>query len=55
MFLPGLELFSAKGVSDVLNRIAKAMSVIVGGVNTPTITSSVMGDIFDSKNKRKKS
>ena len=50
LLVPRLKLFSAKRMSDVLDGIAEAMSVVVGGIDAPTIASSMMGHIFNSGN-----
>ena len=46
--LPGLKFFGAQRVSDVLDRVAKAVGVIIGRIDAPTVSRSMMSDIFDA-------
>ena len=35
-------------MSDVLDRVAKAVGVIIGRIDAPTVSRSMMSDIFDA-------
>lgn len=41
--IPRLKFFSAKGMRNILNAVAKTMSVIVCGINAPLVFRSVVG------------
>ena len=43
-----LELLGAERMRDVLDGVAKTVSVVVGGVDAPLVARAVMGGVLDA-------
>ena len=45
-----LKFFSTQRMCNIFNTITETMCIIIGGVDTPLISSTVVGYILDPKN-----